>query len=336
MKKLNKITQLGAGLALALVMTTPAMAVSQTWDGGGDGVLWSSANNWSNNAAPISGNAVTISNSALVANTAMDMDVSGLDLYSLTFTGGSSYYNVIDGYFLGVNNDIIFRNDARVAMSNNLDMNNPGYIKSASDSQFLFDGTWLTTFDNNSLYLATYGTSFQSYQTVFLGNGNLVLSGTGGGNAAVIFEDGTVVYNDKVYIRNKGHLYIAVGNTSIAGKVISDSTGVIETTGCVDTYDLVLRGGFIPNLKTSAVACSGYGRINANGTVDITGANLSAYTFYAPVKGSRYTVINNNGYKDIIGRFAGKPEGSTFKIGTRNFKITYYGGTGNDVVITKL
>ena len=46
-------------IALA-VCTTPALSATKTWDGGGSGTSWSSANNWNPNGVPGSSDNVII------------------------------------------------------------------------------------------------------------------------------------------------------------------------------------------------------------------------------------------------------------------------------------
>jgi hypothetical protein len=55
---------------------------------------------------------------------------------------------------------------------------------------------------------------------------------------------------------------------------------------------------------------------------------------------SSFEILNNLGSGAISGTFAGLAEGKTFKVKvgstTMTFKISYVGGSGNDVVITRV
>jgi hypothetical protein len=55
---------------------------------------------------------------------------------------------------------------------------------------------------------------------------------------------------------------------------------------------------------------------------------------YAPTVGASFLVLDNDGSDPIAGTFAGLPEGKTFAVGGKYLKISYVGGTGNDVVLT--
>src|SRR5262249_38174035 len=50
--------------------------------------------------------------------------------------------------------------------------------------------------------------------------------------------------------------------------------------------------------------------------------------------GQSFTIIDNQGSNPVSGTFAGLAEGSYFYVGGRQFRISYAGGDGNDVVLT--
>ena len=56
----------------------------------------------------------------------------------------------------------------------------------------------------------------------------------------------------------------------------------------------------------------------------------------APALAAGVTIIDNQGSEPVEGAFADLPEGGVFEIGTgRLATITYAGGDGNDVVVTR-
>ena len=69
------------------------------------------------------------------------------------------------------------------------------------------------------------------------------------------------------------------------------------------------------------------------GTVNLSGATLIGTTGFTPPTGSTFTIINNDGGDAIVGTFTGLPEGSTVVLSGQTLKISYIGGTGNDVVL---
>jgi hypothetical protein len=53
-----------------------------------------------------------------------------------------------------------------------------------------------------------------------------------------------------------------------------------------------------------------------------------------PQVGQSFVIVDNDGNDPIAGTFNGKPEGSVFTAGGTTFRITYVGGSGNDIVLT--
>src|SRR5262249_39720600 len=71
------------------------------------------------------------------------------------------------------------------------------------------------------------------------------------------------------------------------------------------------------------------GNITLGGALNLT---LDA----TPQPGDRFTIIANGGGNPVNGIFAGLPEGAILKVGGFQFRISYHGGAGNDVVLTDL
>ena len=68
------------------MLSAPAMAAVKTWDGGGDGVNWNSANNWNPNGVPGTTDDITIDCSCTVFyNINADLEIFG----TLTIASGS-------------------------------------------------------------------------------------------------------------------------------------------------------------------------------------------------------------------------------------------------------
>ncbi len=82
-----------------------------------------------------------------------------------------------------------------------------------------------------------------------------------------------------------------------------------------------------------------HGQLDVTGTVRLNGGTFQASPFdgFVPQAGDRFVIINNDGTDSVSGTFTGLPEGATLP----NFlnsglpaRISYAGGTGNDVVIS--
>jgi len=81
------------------------------------------------------------------------------------------------------------------------------------------------------------------------------------------------------------------------------------------------------------LAGTDYDQIVAS-NVSLGDATLSFQLGFMPSVGQSFTLIDNTGTNPISGTFAGLPEGSLFANNKQLFRISYAGGTGNDVVIT--
>ncbi len=103
------------------------------------------------------------------------------------------------------------------------------------------------------------------------------------------------------------------------------NTGSVDLSSGSPTFSVALNG---------TTAGSGYSQDNVTGTVNLTGATLSASLGYTPTNGDSYTLISNDGSDPVTGTFAGLPEGTGLVIGGYSFRISYVGGDGNDVVLT--
>src|SRR5262249_42318131 len=63
--------------------------------------------------------------------------------------------------------------------------------------------------------------------------------------------------------------------------------------------------------------------------------SLSVQAGFGP-SGHHFTIIDNGGFSPVSGTFSGLPEGALIAVGPRIFSISYQGGDGNDVVLTRL
>lgn len=139
-----------------------------------------------------------------------------------------------------------------------------------------------------------------------------------------------------VEIRNGGVLK----GTGTVGIVTIMSGGKIApgaSPGCLNTGNLVFNEGGIYEFEiASNESCTGYDRIRVTGTVTLGNGTLS--TILSPeaslTNGQTFMIIENDGDDAVSGTFAGLAEGATFEVNGKVFKISYVGGTGNDVVLT--
>ncbi len=129
------------------------------------------------------------------------------------------------------------------------------------------------------------------------------------------------------------------GSFTVGGTFTVSSAGATVSPGLspgiINTGDLSLTSGSNLNIEINGnVAGFLYDQVNVTGSVSLGGANLVATLGYVPSTGHTYTIVNNDGADAVTGTFNGLPEGTVFFLGAHSFRISYVGGSGNDVVIT--
>ena len=96
------------------------------------------------------------------------------------------------------------------------------------------------------------------------------------------------------------------------------------------TYLTVTLGG--------TAAGTGYGQLSIHGSVSLANASLAIITGpgFVPVVGNSFVIIDNDGTDPVLGEFRFMPEGTIFNGDGYPLQITYRGGSGNDVVVTRV
>ncbi len=183
-----------------------------------------------------------------------------------------------------------------------------------------------------------------SQNLVKAGTGNLTLAGT---SSAWM---GTTAIN--------GGSLVVTGTETGTSNVTTSGTGLLSGTGTVDAAQI--SGTFspgtgpsttgiltVPNLTLASTATfaadlngttagTSYDQVNVSGAVSLGNANLALNALYLPMGGDSYVLINNAGSNPVSGTFFGLPEGAVFTQGGLQYRITYQGGDGNDVVVTNI
>jgi autotransporter-associated beta strand protein len=171
-------------------------------------------------------------------------------------------------------------------------------------------------------------------------------------NASVTLLGGTLETGGQV--RWEGDLNVAAPSTVTVDSGALQLTGFIS--GAVDAALTKFGPGALQVLTPPGsvaqpffnVQLSGSGPGNFNrivvqtGTIDLgTGINsgvltVSLGTDFTPALGAQFKIIDNQTSSKILGTFFGLAEGATFDVDGFTFQITYRGGDGNDVVITRI
>ncbi|MEA2165787.1 MAG: fibronectin-binding autotransporter adhesin [Thermoanaerobaculia bacterium] len=245
----------------------------------------------------------------------------------------------VSGNLLTLTGDVTSSGDSRLAFSNDLKLGGPVRFSYAFVGPIDINGQTLTAEKGGIVGpISGIGTIISSamYSGFGLGSGNFtgtIRGGSAGGgliltgscslpNATVVME----LIQQASSGAQLGDLTIA---PSLSGYVSPGPNGVLHTKSL--TFSAPIPGGFGGGLVVF-VNPSGNSQMDVTGAVTLNGAQLGISASGAPAIGQRFTIINNDGTEPVIGTFAGFPEGAS--IGS-TFTISYHGGDGNDVVLTR-
>ncbi len=181
------------------------------------------------------------------------------------------------------------------------------------------------------------------------GLGNLVKNGTGrmeingampqGGGFSL--TAGTVLCNHAVMakpvnVSGTGNLggTGTVLNVTLSGGSITpgvNNSGTLTVTGSAQLNAAASVNSYItsgsPGGSTLLVTQGGF--TAGGGTLGLT-----FHPAYVPYVGQVITLVDNQSMNAVSGTFAGLPEGSTLTQGGVQYRVSYAGGTGNDVTLT--
>jgi autotransporter-associated beta strand protein len=135
------------------------------------------------------------------------------------------------------------------------------------------------------------------------------------------------------------------GSGAVSGNIVVLAGGMVSpgaSPGVVSTLkgDVVLFADAIYLAEIDGTrAGAQYDQINVQGTVDVSGAVLSiSGGRFRPPTGTVFTLIANDDAGGVVdrvsGEFRGLPEGATIRFGAIEAKISYVGGSGNDITLT--
>lgn len=289
----NRAKQILLLIAL-LFVSGGAWGAAKTWDGGGDGTNWSSANNWSPNGVPLSTDDVTISRNgsyAVVVNG--NYSCSSLTLNYTGNTNGTISLTILGTNTLTVTNGISLRNAATNGGSNVLlDVSN-GIVNCASISNTQSTSSTsdiLIDIQDGTLNCSgnlTMGATADRNSLTFSGIGVLGVGGALSSNGTFTTGTGTVIYNgasqtirsttyNNLTLSGSGIKTFPAGTTtvnsilSMEGSATSSVTGTLNYIG---TSTLQYKGTALQTTGSEFPATfSGTGGVVIN---NASGVNMS-------------------------------------------------------------
>lgn len=279
-----------------------------------DGAIWD-LQGWGvafQNAALLGGPAVTLNGAASVTSGIID----AFDDCQIVVNAGNNTTAVIDAQIGFVYPDTL----SVIVSSGNNQAGKPECILNGNISQFIPPGNLLK---DGAGTLRLTGTN--------------TITGTNFVNAGTLWVDGVQPQSAVLLVGGTLGGYGTVGSIFMTG-----SSGVLspgETTGMLtcSNFNSGNAGGIFRAELNGPAPGTSYDQLNARGTVSLNGLSLKASLNYnTSAAGDQFTIINNDGSDAVTGTFTGLPEGKKLYVGQELFQISYAGGTGNDVVLSRV
>jgi len=173
------------------------------------------------------------------------------------------------------------------------------------------------------------------------GTGTMILSGNNTHTGFTLVEGGgKLIINGSqpssaVIVSNVATL----GGSGTVGSITANNATISPGTsaGILSCASLSANSSDIVQIELNGLSPgSGHDQINVSGSVNLANAALNATLGFASAASNTFTIINKAGASTVGGTFQGLPQNAVFNISGIPFRISYTGGTGNDVVLTQL
>lgn len=339
-------------LCFVLLFSVNAFSAVRTWDGGGANANWNTPANWVGDVAPIANDDLVFP--AAAAQFTTNNNFTGTTFNSLTFEGGNYTVNgsaitlrglTVNGGTQAINTAINLSGSPVFTAAQGVVV--PLVISSIGSGGLTIDGE------------GSFGLVVASGSGAITKNGlgaSLLASTLFGYSGAINLNNGIFVVdanvpNSTVTVNSPttggGTLgFSGFGGTGTVGAVNvvqgAISAGTLDSpTGILNTANLTFtaNGNYAAKIGGTTAGANGYDQLNVSGTVNLNNARLAPIPWngFVPAIGEAFTILRNDGADAINGTFFNAPEGSIFG-GALNtaFRISYTGGDGNDIVITRV
>jgi len=123
-----------------------------------------------------------------------------------------------------------------------------------------------------------------------------------------------------------------IGNLQVFGAVAPGSSPAILTCSNVT---FAAQGDYFVELN-GPTAGTGYDQLDVRGGVTLANSTLHVTLGFQSALSNAFTIINNDGSEAVTNTFSGLAQNAVLYVDGVPFRISYTGGTGNDVVLTQL
>lgn len=151
---------------------------------------------------------------------------------------------------------------------------------------------------------------------------------------------GTTIQNGTLHPTGKFYLSGGTlkGTGFLQGSLVHQAGATLSPGNSPGLYRIggdYTQSGTLSMELNGLIAGSEYDQLQVGGTVTL-GGPLAIVRGFNPVIGNSFKLIDNIGTGTVVGTFSGLSEGATFNGDGMRFKVTYTGGDGNDVVLTRV
>jgi autotransporter-associated beta strand protein len=188
-----------------------------------------------------------------------------------------------------------------------------------------------TIFDGN---ISGLGTVFKRGLGTLTLNGNNLYPATQIDGGAVIFNGFQPTNN---VIVNTGGTVGGSGGVGILAALAGATVSPGSSPGILSCSNLLLASGSTYKVElNNRLPGVGFDQMHVEGTNTVAGATLAVTIVpaFAPLEGEPMVILDNNLAEPIAGTFSGLAEGDAVNVGALKFRISYAGGTGNDITLT--
>ncbi len=337
---------------LLLFLSVNALSATKIWDGGGADANWNSAANWSTDVAPIAGDDLVFPADAL--QQANNNNFFFLTSFRTITVEGGAY--TFGGNPIRLTNGLIVTTGTQTF----------NFAITLSGAQTFLADTGATV----TVVILSVGSSALTIDGAGIvgiglisGSGSVTKNGAGaGGIITATGYSGVITLNDGIFIVDAnipnspvviqgaiptGTPSISgfggtgtVGTTTVTSGVISAGT-LNSPTGVLNINNglhFTANGAYACKIGGTTPGANGHDQLNVAGVVYLLDAQLAPIPWngFVPAVGDTFVILQNDGTEPIGGTFLNLPEGAIFGALDTMFQITYLGGDGNDVSITRI
>lgn len=350
-------------------------ATLRIWSGGAVmSNTWTNAPNWSGNVAPVPGDDLQFPFDASKSNSS-DNYTNGTVFNSIQFWhGGNPTPNRtydLGGNSIAINAGVSAVNSYPSTWPNSVSnaflLNSNQSFSTGPYTALTFNGP--INLNGKTLAFDTAAAAPIDVRSVISGTGGLIKTNPGTltlwsnntYSGSTVISGGTLALGVHGAVTNS--MNIAVADASAIFSVgFGFSLYAGQTLGGIGTVsgpvNVAAGGGLSPGLNgVGTLTCdnnvtlnsgatlqvtlngtnigTGYSQLQVSGNVTLLNPTLAISIGYVPALGDRFVIISNAGSSAVSGIFNGLPEGTFFTNSGMSFKISYAGGDGNDVVLTR-